>query len=272
MASKSEYETWPLDRFKPHPRQADIFGDLPDDKLAELAEDLRANGQKDAVQALPDGTLVGGHQRLRAARQLGWKTLKVNVRHDLAGARPAAVESALIKDNLFRRHLSPMGRVRCYVRVTQAESGEYSKGWPSQRMIQVVADRLGMSPRNLSRYLRIMGAPPEVQAAFERGEITLTETGKVASSVNRDRIAWRLRKGEPARTVLAEELKSTGTGHPNPRLAFIRRADVLCRELAAIAQTEDAIDRDLLHTYQKVFQQGKELLARLIRRARGYSD
>src|SRR4051812_6738101 len=82
---------WRLSRLQEHPRQAELFGNLPDEELRALAEDMRRHGQRQPVEALPDGTLLAGHQRLRAARLLGWDKIEVRVRHDLA-SDPAAAE------------------------------------------------------------------------------------------------------------------------------------------------------------------------------------
>src|SRR5262245_52989614 len=112
MTTKRQYEqvTWKLSRLKDHPLQAAAFGDLPEQELEALAEDMRKNGQRQPVEALPDGTVVTGHQRVRAARMLGWAEVAVVVRADLARAGEAAVEAHLLADNLVRRHLTPLAR------------------------------------------------------------------------------------------------------------------------------------------------------------------
>src|SRR5262245_47182348 len=269
MASTSEYETWTLDRFKQHPRQAELFPDLPDDELAALAEDLEDNGQKDAVHALPDGTLIAGHQRLRAARRLGWKTLRSQVRHNLAAARADTVVSALIKDNLVRRQLSPMAKARCYLRLAQAERGESTRERPSRRVKEAVARQMNLSPRNLDRYLLVMEAPPEVQAAFDRGEVTLTDAGKAENSANRGRIVWRLRKGEPARKVLAEELRLPPRVLSRaPEHALGRLLGALAHDVPILEGADGALEPDRLLRFLPVLEGAAKLVARMLRLAR----
>src|SRR3954453_15267104 len=106
-----ERARWKLSRLRVHPRQAAMFGDVSDEELKALAEDMRKDGQRDPVEALPDGTILAGHQRVKAAKVLGWKEVDVVVRHDLA-ADGAAAEAHLINSNLVRRHLSPLSRAR----------------------------------------------------------------------------------------------------------------------------------------------------------------
>src|SRR5215510_2358776 len=87
---QSKVQKWKISRLKNHPLQKTMFGDLPDAELRALAEDMRANKQKDPVEILPDGTVLAGHQRIRAARLLGWAEVDVVIRHDLAEAGAAA--------------------------------------------------------------------------------------------------------------------------------------------------------------------------------------
>src|SRR5262249_30586057 len=123
MSRDPEFACRPLEWFKEHPRQAALFGDLPKGELDALVKDLDAKGQRVPVEALPDGTLVAGHQRLHAARQLGWTELDVKIRHDLVGAAPEKVEAEMIDDNYCRRQLSPLLKARCCLRRVQIESG-----------------------------------------------------------------------------------------------------------------------------------------------------
>src|SRR5262245_21002459 len=99
---KSEVQKWKISRLINHPLQATMFGDLPDAELRALAEDMRANKQKDPVEILPGGIVLAGHQRIRAARLLGWTEVDVVIRYDLAEAGAAEQEKYFIGENLIR--------------------------------------------------------------------------------------------------------------------------------------------------------------------------
>ena len=81
MKQKIEYRN--PDDLHDHPSQAGLFGNVPDDDLAELAADMTERGQQIPVEILPDGTIITEHQRVRAARLLQWEEIDVIVRHDL---------------------------------------------------------------------------------------------------------------------------------------------------------------------------------------------
>ena len=123
-----ESRTLPPARLKDHPKQAEMFGNLPDAEFDAFVADMAENGQDTPVEVLPDGTIITGHQRVRAARKLGWKEIAVVVRHDLAAAGPAAVEEHFINDNLLRRQLTPLARRGCMSPADGAEDRRQGVG------------------------------------------------------------------------------------------------------------------------------------------------
>src|SRR5215470_16573551 len=92
-----------LAELKPHPRQQEVFADLPEEQLEQLAADMKLNGQLVPIEVLPGGTIICGHQRVKSARKLGWTTVRAISRDDLAAQGEAAVCDRLVRDNLNRR-------------------------------------------------------------------------------------------------------------------------------------------------------------------------
>jgi hypothetical protein len=114
-----DIQTWKVKDLKPHPRQAELFADLPFHLLRDLAQDIADRGLKEPLEILPDGTIICGHQRARAAELLEWDEIAVWVNHDLAAQGPRAVEQQLIEDNLARRNLDRLDQIRCYRRLVE---------------------------------------------------------------------------------------------------------------------------------------------------------
>jgi hypothetical protein len=67
----------PLDWFKPDERELARHDDP--EEVRRLAEDMRANGQLQAVGATEDGRVIFGHGRLLAGPLAGFKTLEVKL-------------------------------------------------------------------------------------------------------------------------------------------------------------------------------------------------
>src|SRR4051794_7976795 len=88
----------PIEFVKVHPMAA-IFPMLPDDELAELAEDIRANGLLHPIIVDDDGELIDGRNRLAACKIAGVEPQYRIVRAEDALAYIASA-------NLNRRHLN----------------------------------------------------------------------------------------------------------------------------------------------------------------------
>lgn len=278
-----ESALWAIRKLKPHPRQAATFPDLGEADLAALAADMQKNGLQHPVEVLPDGTVLGGHQRVRAAKRLGWKTIEVVVRHDLAAAGEPAATAYFITDNLNRRHLSPLGKARCMCSLVEAEAGRKIDDlyWEDKDGVKAaVAERLGMSARNLNRYLLILKAPPPVQAAFERGDVSLTEAGRVAllgraAAAVGDAVA-AVYAGHPdappgdasvRRQVRAALEGGSGRDAGGVKAAFYRLVRALRRELPAVRAGMSGIDPDALARLRDVVGEAHAVFAALKTRA-----
>lgn len=208
---KAKTQLWRLAKLKDHPMQAAIFGDLPEAEFEAFVADVRQKGLRVPPEILPDGTIVTGHQRVRAARRLGWKEIEVVVRHDLAEAGAKAVLELFLADNLRRRQLGPLARARCIVQLIENEAGRPVKDlrWNEREaMKETIGKQLGISTRSVRRYLLVLGAPASVQNAFDRGELTLAEAGKVAllDRAGRAEVDRRIAAGEAPRAAVAGRL------------------------------------------------------------------
>ena len=139
---------WKIAKLKDHPRQAEMFGDVGDGELKALAENMDKRGQRDPVHIAPDGTVIAGHQRVRAAKLLGWKEIDVVVRHDLAAGGASAIEEHFIEDNFVRRHLPPLVRAKCIKRLMELEEGRDVArfGFTKKEELKTrIAARMGLS-------------------------------------------------------------------------------------------------------------------------------
>ena len=89
----------------PHPLSHEIFGELPDNEIDDLRDDLEKRGLQHLIEVDIQGRVICGSQRLRAIQALGWKRIKVHLRDDLLDEND--VREHLIKDNTNRRQLNP---------------------------------------------------------------------------------------------------------------------------------------------------------------------
>lgn len=212
-----------LDTLHPHPKQASQFGDLPEHELRRLANRMRRDGLERPVEITPDDIIIAGHQRVRAAELLGWTEIDVIVREDLVLQGEAAVERRFLEDN-DRRQLTPLQKARLVKarwdlgqHAGFQDSGEDRRGSLRDR----IGQELGMSGRNLDRYLRVLETPFEVQQALDANKLTLNDVARVAGLLPQyqQAVADAIRGGQDPGTAVAHYLPKKSGRHETARTA-----------------------------------------------------
>ena len=100
-----ELRTFLVADLLPHPLSLEIFGQLPDDRLHDLQEDIAERGLMYPVEVDAQHRVICGSQRLRCLRALGWTEVMGILRDELKTEE--AIREHLLKDNILRRQLSP---------------------------------------------------------------------------------------------------------------------------------------------------------------------
>jgi ParB family chromosome partitioning protein len=244
----TEEATWPIARLKPHPSQARVFDDTPEPEFLELKADIEKNGLRHRVEILPTtGVIVCGHRRVRALRLLGCKEVPVLILYDLAARGEAAVRQRLITDNLLRRQLTPLGKVRGYVELVQALVEERGGRWPSGSAQGELRERLGkilgQSGRNVDRYLAVARLPMPIQQAFDDGQLSLVQAARIATlpAEAQERIAAAVEQGAPAREAVADHLPAADGRHKKAGDALASLVRALGRGIADLQGRDDQV-------------------------------
>jgi len=145
-----------LGQIRPDPNQPRQH--FRDEKIRELAQSLKANGQAVPIAVRPDGDdfmIVHGERRWRAAKRLGWETIAADVQD--VSAEKARWRS--LTENVQREDLTPIEEARAYRRqldrhdLTQAELGE----------------RIGKSQSYIAQKLRLLRIPAPLSLFLESG-------------------------------------------------------------------------------------------------------
>jgi ParB-like chromosome segregation protein Spo0J len=264
----------------PFPGQQEFFGDTSEDRLQALADDIKQFGLKDSIQILPanragypENTVIGGHRRTKALLLNGVKKKKVLVRHDLADADASRIELEFIRDNDDRRNLDKLAQARVALRRYEIERGRGRgklRGSEAEEARDRVGRSIGMSGRNLDRYLQVLRTPNEVQNAFQAGQLSLVNAGKVANfpAKIQAEIADRVRDGESPKEVLAEYLP--GKDRPHTHTNVNNAVASLCRSLVRghddLQDRVDEVPTSLIQANRPGLQKGFALLRNLLGR------
>ena len=102
MEHKLTMEYRKLSSLKMSVHNDQVFRNLSPEETLELADSIKANGLINPISIKPNGTIIAGHQRYRAAQHAGLKEIPVIV-HDI-GDREAF--RLWLSENIHRRNLS----------------------------------------------------------------------------------------------------------------------------------------------------------------------
>jgi site-specific DNA-methyltransferase (adenine-specific) len=164
-----------VSKLKEHLFSREVFEDLSTEDFLALKNDIAGRGIKVALHILPDFTVICGHQRLRVARELGFKTVPCEIK-DLK--TEVEICEWAIKDNLLRRQLTPEQRYLLYAKLSEIyeiglarnEKGQFVSrdDTVSSRgdVLERTATELGESPRTIARareYKRALEEMPELR-------------------------------------------------------------------------------------------------------------
>jgi hypothetical protein len=253
-------EPWPLDRLQPHSQQAVLFHDLDGPDFDVFVASMK-RGLDVPIEITPDGIIIDGHQRVRAARELGWTQITVWIRDDLAGNQ-ASIDHRHVRANLNRRQLDRLDRARLAMKLFELERGRRRSSLTEsdrEELRDWVGRQIGLSGRNAQRYINIVDTPMVVQKAFSLGRLPLVEADKFSrlDRPTQQRIAKEIEEGgDPKKVVAANRPKKTP--RVNPAKAYRRLMPQLRVALEVIEGREGWIS----HSY-RTLQEDLELHDRI---------
>ena len=215
----------PLAELKRHPEQDHYFRELADQELRVLADDMDTNGQTTSVEICSDGTIICGHQRVRAAKLLGWTKIRCWIRHDLEAQGKNAVERRLVQDNVGRRQLTKLERAHAFRRLKQGFVPVPGEGDLRDQLGKL----LGVSGKTLERLEKVLDLPVELRNAFDDGKISATEAYRMCAVVDymQTDAGERIRLGEDPKKVVNELITPPRAKPKSPRTAYRRLEQAL---------------------------------------------
>lgn len=144
-------------------KNKEYFVEESEDYFTNLRNDIRQRGIIVPLIATKDGVLIAGHNRLRIAHEL--KLPQVPVQYILEDLSDDREREFIIKDNLFRRHLSSQEWVELYKKLypdfeavflddsTKVSSGR-KKADDSRLTIAKIADETGQKYDTVKTQIR----------------------------------------------------------------------------------------------------------------------
>ena len=156
------YGSVPIEQVIPDPSQPRT--EFNEDALQELSASFASKGQLQPIRVRwleNEGkwTIIAGERRWRAAQMAGMATIDCYF-HD-GGLTPSEILEEQIIENLQRRSLQPLEEARSFQALIKMNM------WKKKE----VASALGIHPTKVSRALKLLKLPADIQSKIESGEL-----------------------------------------------------------------------------------------------------
>lgn len=179
---------------KAHPRNNEFFDDLNGEEFERLKNSIRDEKIYNDILVSPDMTIISGHQRVRAAKELGLKLVPIKIDEDLQDENSKL--RALISNNFGRRKNDPEKDRKAlvtYVELKGFKHGEIGGGHQrvqnglSAMTLDEIAKELNISKTNLKRALSIeRNLTDSMKELLDTGVITKTLAADTITSLSEE--------------------------------------------------------------------------------------
>ena len=178
-----------IDILKVHPRNTEFFDDISGSEYEEFKNSIKEEGIISEIIVSPDMTIISGHQRYKAAKELGIKIVPIRIREDLIDEDKKL--KVLLAAN-FGRSKNDNKKQR-KVAVEYVKLCGYGNGGDRKAQAQVghvlsleeISNQLGTSKTNLKRALSIERNLTEpMKQLLDDGVISKTVASDVIASLS----------------------------------------------------------------------------------------
>lgn len=174
---------------KVHPRNTEFFDDISGKEYEEFKHSIQEEGIISEIIVSPDMTIISGHQRYKAAKELGIKMIPVRIREDLIDEDKKlkvllAANFGRSKNNESKQRKVAVEYVKlCGYSANGDRSTECQNG--TRFTLDEIANQLGTSKRNLQRALSIeRNLTDSMKELLDTGVITKTLAADTIASLS----------------------------------------------------------------------------------------
>lgn len=181
-----------IDILKVHPKNQDFFDDITGEQYEKFKKSIQEDGIITPLIVAPDMTIISGHQRFKACKDLNIKLVPVIIREDLIDENEKLKK--LLATNFGRLKNNPVkqGKVfmeyekLCGVRQGSQNLKGTKVGDKMSFTQEQIAKELGVDVRTIQRLKKLQTLSPELQQLIENGSIKYTTALNVCSKLSND--------------------------------------------------------------------------------------
>jgi ParB family chromosome partitioning protein len=161
-----------VDVLKVHPRNNEFFDDIGGEEYLRFKKSIEDDGLLSPLIVAPDMTVISGHQRLKACKELGYKSVPVIIKDDLDDEDEKLKK--LIAANFGRLKNDPVKQgklIKEYERLEGIKRGGAKRQFVALKQ-EDIAKELGVDVKTLQRLKRLAELPQEFQELITSGNMT----------------------------------------------------------------------------------------------------
>lgn len=197
-----------VDVLKVHPRNLEFFDDISGEDYEQFKASIKEEGIITEIIVAPDMTILSGHQRYKAAKELGLKTVPIRIREDAETEEQKL--KLLLAANFGRKENSP-GKKRKVAAEYVALCGYGHGGSRCQNgtmlTLDEIAAQLGTNKRSLQRCLKIeRDLSEDMKQLLDDGVISETFAADVIAGMTEEEQIKLISKLDATKKYTAREL------------------------------------------------------------------
>lgn len=170
---------------RPHPRNDEFFSNIEGEEFNRLKESIKELGILTPLRVAKDMTIISGHQRYRAAQELGLEDLPVIVDETLKDDDEKVVQ--LIAANFGRMKNDPVKQGRWIAEYERLRGVRHGGSRQNNSVLITqddIAAELGVDKTTLQNLKRLSTLLPEIQEIISEGRISATTGFKLIARLS----------------------------------------------------------------------------------------
>lgn len=177
-----------VNSLKVHPKNQEFFDDIDGEQYEKFKKSIQEDGIITPLIVAPDMTILSGHQRLKAAIDLGFTLVPVLIKEEVITEEDKLKK--LLATNFGRLKNNPVKQGKVYSEYEKLcgikkGNNQFSIG-QNVRTQEDIAKELGVDVRTVRRLKQLQQLSPELQDLIEEGTVKYTTALNVWSKLSED--------------------------------------------------------------------------------------
>lgn len=280
-----------IDELKPHPRNNEFFDDMTGEKWKEFIESIKSRGVIEPIVITPDRVIVSGHQRVRACKELGIKTVMCDV-HTYNN------EDEILQD-LLETNIRQRGDVggsakkiglrikeldRLYG-IKQGGSGFYGNQYSKNMELtnnyttppkteKDIAEMMGISRQQLQNYKKLAEMIPELEELVDTGIVTPTTALAIMRNLSEEEQVKMISSLDATKKITQKQVQQYVKNMKSENNEIVKNKNKEISSLKAekeklereniILESQKKISDDLANQYKSQSEEYMEVKKRLV--------